>query len=356
MSNAEMDLVRKQRRALQNPYAYIEYLDEAQRDEIPREASAQSLASSRKLLENPHAYLDGSGGISALAKSSLGDVSEPSRIVALGAGPNGVARRIRPPAISYSDSDIETHVRSIHKKIWRERQSVWGDEVPTDPIDMLDPAVALGLLNYECHLDEGLGQFRTTDGVIEVAGLIDRKSRTVRVSRQFSANVRTFTMAHELGHAVLHASSGGVHRDKPLDGSNSSRDKGEYEADRFATLFLMPDKLVRALFLKLFRDAPFVLNEDTSFALAGCSVSDLRQGCQTRRQLSRLLASAQSYDGRHFDPSSATAPISADAMAIRLLAGAQSSESRLYNSLASRFRVSTEAMAIRLEELGLVGE
>jgi hypothetical protein len=59
-------------------------------------------------------------------------------------------------------------------------------------------------------------------------------------------------------------------------------------------------------------------------ALSGCSLSDLQRKLKARRDLSRLLAGTEHYDGRHFE------------------------------SLAARFRVSQETMAIRLEELALL--
>ena len=67
-----------------------------------------------------------------------------------------------------------------------------------------------------------------------------------------------------------------------------------------------------------------VLNEETAFALRAESLHSLDAARRTTRDLSRVLASAEQFDGRHFA------------------------------SLARQFCVSIEAMAIRLEELGLV--
>jgi len=325
MPKPDLERVREYRRVLANPYACIEYLEEE--SSTAKEGSVQvgtrdgDVASSRVLLENPYAYLDGNGSLSAAAR------------VSANANPRPALRRdnsareasfTKDTLVFYSDEDIEAKVREIHQRLWHERAAIWGDAIPRDPIDMLDPAVALSLVGFECDVREGLGQFRTSNGVIEVAGLIDRKTRTVQLSRQFSASVRRFTAAHELGHAVLHPMSTGVHRDKPLDGTNGSRERAEVQADKFATHFLMPAKLVRSHFLELFRVTPFVLTDDAAFALSGSSASELERECRKLRDLSRRLAGAVSYDGRDFD------------------------------SLAARFGVSQETMAIRLEELGLV--
>jgi Zn-dependent peptidase ImmA (M78 family) len=115
-----------------------------------------------------------------------------------------------------------------------------------------------------------------------------------------------------------------MHRDKPLDGSPASADRVEVEANKFATLFLMPARLVRTRFAELFQAQTFELTEESAFALAGCSLSDFQRSHRTHRHVSRAVASAPRFNGRHFTP------------------------------LCEQFRVSREAMAIRLEELSLV--
>ena len=173
-------------------------------------------------------------------------------------------------------------------------------------------------------LDEDLGHYRTNGGEVEVAGFIDRTSKAVHVSNRFPANVRTFTAAHELAHAVLHQSGSSIHRDRPLDGAAISRDRVEFEADKFATYFLMPAKLLKSRFVAIFGTDCFALNEETAFALQGQSLFETRQKCRTKRDLARVLANADAFNGRFFV------------------------------SLADQFHVSAAAMAIRLEELGLV--
>jgi Zn-dependent peptidase ImmA (M78 family) len=198
-----------------------------------------------------------------------------------------------------------------------------GQAPPSDLVDMLDPSVALDLIGYDFDLDETLGQSHINGRLLEVAGVIDDSSRRVRISRQFSNDVRVFTAAHELGHALLHE-AGGLHRDRPLDGETLSRHGIEFEADKFATYFLMPEKLVRARFTNFFATDRFVVNEETVFALSRSSLPEFQQKFRTLRDVSRALANAEYYDGRRFI------------------------------SLARQFRVSIGAMAIRLEELGLL--
>lgn len=325
MFKTERHSVSKRRFLLQNPYAHIEHLEALQTQsdcDKQSQASAADIFSSRTQLQNPYAYLDGAGNFSALPNPSL-----DSGVSIKSARAKGTVSRNSPSdgkSIKYSDIAIEAKVKEVHEWLWRERDSIWIGAVPTDPVDLLDPSVALGLVGYEYQVADALGQYRGAGGMLEVAGMIDRSSMTVKISSQFPRNVQAFTAAHELGHAMLHQSAGGVHRDRPLNGAALSRDVSEIEADKFATFFLMPAKLVRSRFTAIFMADVFFLDENTSFALAGVDSSELEKKCKTRRDLSRMLASTERYDGRHF------------------------------LSLAAQFRVSTETMAIRIEELTLI--
>lgn len=224
----------------------------------------------------------------------------------------------------YQNFEIEQRARSLLTDLWNDRNLIWPDATPANPINVLDPFIALRLLGYDCALEESLGQFNSDGQMAEVAGTLDRSARQVRISRQLSHAVRSFTAAHELGHALLHETSTTLHRDRPLDGATLSRSPAEAEADRFASYFLMPGKLVQSAFERFFLTDLFVPNEATAFALGKGSHEALRTQCKSLRQLSRLLASTEHYNGMHFV------------------------------SLADQFLVSGEAMAIRLEELGLV--
>lgn len=298
MSDSDRELISERRRLLQNPYAYVEHLVASESNSM--RSSSISISESRRLLENPYAYLDGSGKyVGASAPPS----ARPSR---------------------WTDGQIEAKAREIHVRLWREREMVWDRNVPTDPVELLDPEVALRMLGFDFEFEEGLGQVRGRNGMIEVAGLIDTHAKVVRVGRQFPAPVRTFTMAHELGHAALHPSLGALHRDRPLDGSPISADRIESEANKFATVFLMPAKLVCTRFAEVFRSEFFELTEETAFAVAGCSLLEFKRRYRSLREISRLLSGAERYDGRHVV------------------------------ALHKQFRVSREPMAIRLEELGLV--
>ncbi len=97
----------------------------------------------------------------------------------------------------------------------------------------------------------------------------------------------------------------------------------EIEADKFATYFLMPKKLLEKEFFSVYYSV-FQIDENSAFKFGGRSTRDLKNECKDLRALSRKLATAESFDNRHF------------------------------SSLTKIFKVSVEAMAIRLEELKLV--
>ena len=101
------------------------------------------------------------------------------------------------------------------------------------------------------------------------------------------------------------------------------QDPVETEANKFASYFLMPAKLVGQFFVEFFGTNRFVLNEGTRFALGRGGIVNLPPS-PTLRNVSRILASVDNYNGIRF------------------------------YSLSQQFQVSNEAMAIRIEELELV--
>lgn len=323
MDGSYRESLSRSRRRLQNPYAHIEDLD-AENQTATLNTADQTLDdrvhASRRLLENQYAYVADGGFSASVPESAVpSDRAEADLDKSpLLDKPNGSSLR----AERVRTVEIETKAQAVHKLLWTRRDKDVVKARGFDPTHLLDPAAALELLGYECELAETLGQFRKGEQLIEVAGLIDTNRRVVKASRQFSPSVRRFTLAHELGHAVLHSEMGTVHRDKPLDGPSSASDRIEREADRFATIFLMPQKLVRQHFRGRFLCTKFVISDATLFAIGGDEEQRLRRKSD-RRTVSIIVAGLSRFDGRHF------------------------------HSLADQFGVSVLAMAIRLEELDL---
>ena len=226
-----------------------------------------------------------------------------------------------------SNREIESFARRLQTAMWRHRKVLWKVDVSANPYIALDPKLALEALGFAVARPAAIGV--SPDGAFVVAGTIDQETKEVSVASQPQRAIQNFTMAHELGHAMLHTQAV-LHRDRPLDGSdNELMAPEEKQANKFATYFLMPARLVRDSFEQIFSTAPFRITAETAFALMGGPATGrtpqaLRQQCKTLRGLARLLASETFYNG--------TAS----------------------KSLAELFSVSTEAMAIRLEELKLI--
>jgi Zn-dependent peptidase ImmA (M78 family) len=222
-------------------------------------------------------------------------------------------------------AEIEEIVTKLQNTIWIYRDLIWKKEIPATPLEILNPRNAIKVLGYVFNEEETLGHHRINGVMYEIAGMIDNQKKTVSISKKFALEIRNFTTAHELGHALLHK-QGILHRDRPLDGSKMGgpRDIKEKQADRFATYFLMPKKQVQNYFEELFKLEKFVINERTAIALGKGRSTEMRVKYQDLRSLSKLIATTEHFDGRSF------------------------------LSLAKIFNVSVEAMAIRLEELELV--
>lgn len=225
---------------------------------------------------------------------------------------------------AFSNNEIEKIVRRVHAELWKRREEILPSRNAVNPLDLINPITALNQFGIEIKLHETLGQYNQNGSTFEVAGVIDHDSNSVSISRRFPKEIRNFTAAHELGHFVLHIATG-LHRDRPVDSAESSfREIAEYQADKFASYFLMPAKQVRLIFERLFLCKAFQLNDATAFALGFGSLDDAARKLKTKADLAKFLASAEYFNGDRFE------------------------------SLSKHFSVSVSAMAIRLKELELI--
>ena len=191
-------------------------------------------------------------------------------------------------------------------------------------MDALQPAVALRLKGFNIESRYSLGEEWDQGLRSEVAAVIDRERKKVYISSRLPFVVQNFTIAHELGHVVLHPHIDVKHREFPKDGPGRQTDWEEREADWFATEFLMPEKQLRLEFARRFGVGPFRLTDDSAFALCRASVDKILRQCRSARDLSNCLGEARAFGDMQF------------------------------RSLAERFSVSKKAMAIRIDELQLV--
>lgn len=223
------------------------------------------------------------------------------------------------------ETAIEALAVRLQRALWINKDWLWKNDTVENPLEVLNPDKALECFGIKVRHATTLGQYFIQGTTFEVAGQIDQPAKIVSVSEQFPLETQNFTTAHELGHHLLHTQSV-LHRDRPLNGLRATepRDSEEWQADKFASYFLMPTKLVRKTFARLFLTEQFKITEETAFALNEKSTRALRDKCGDIKGLARLLARTTSYNGSHFNP------------------------------LSKRFKVSVEAMAIRLEELELL--
>ena len=225
-----------------------------------------------------------------------------------------------------TNPNIEECVSELQNLIWENRYLIWKKNMPQNHLEILKPNILFKkTLGYDYFSSGKYGVPVEKDEIVEVAGVIDQPNKLVMISDKFPSEVQNFTAAHELGHSILHEQSI-LHRDIPIDSIENDRsyNKIEKEADKFASFFLMPTKLLKKEFKINFLSEIFELDEGSAFNFGGKSLPDIKKECKTLRQLTRKLASSKSFSGNRFD------------------------------SLSNKFGVSVEAMAIRLEELNLV--
>lgn len=153
----------------------------------------------------------------------------------------------------YSKEDLRQIARNIHLELWLNREQIWKNTEELLPVQIIDPATTFRLHGYDYEEAVTLRQEVIDGERIEIAGYVDNEQKVAKVSRKFAIDVRRFTSAHELGHAILHAEKT-LFRDRALDGgaAGSQRPQIEREADAFATYFLMPEVQVRDIFAQIF--------------------------------------------------------------------------------------------------------
>lgn len=279
------------------------------------DASPDLIRRSRQILGNQYAHVGGDGEYEAEGPAPSPSGSTSTRTAdTTSSDPESDTTRFlsgKPRGSRFSRAEIEEVARNCQLDLWENRQLV-----SSTPLDVIDAELALKRAGFTVVDDNTLGEF---DDGSAVSGILDRANSLIRLSSRFPTEVRNFTMAHELGHLLLHEGTG-LHRDRALDGSaRGSSSPQEREADIFAAMFLMPAKTVRKEFFDRFHTMSFVINDDTAFGLLGSGPVEIGQ-----HRLSKRLADARHFHGVHF------------------------------SSLADAFRVSVGAMAIRLQELQLL--
>ena len=218
--------------------------------------------------------------------------------------------RVTPIAESYNAQKIERITVRLQNKIWQNRETLCGKK-NVDPVMVTDVRLAFDAIGYRFESQSSLGATFSTD----IAGYIDAENKFAAISEAFPIPVQKFTAAHEIGHAILHEANG-LHRERPNEGSlKKDRHRQETEADLFASMFLMPKKLIRREFLKRFATEKFELTDDSRYGLFG---TNQQSKSLHRRDLSMALAGASRYHNQSFSPLTDFFGLTRTAVAIRL--------------------------------------
>ena len=222
-------------------------------------------------------------------------------------------------------ADIAEVSRSAQKILWEDYNlNSDKEETKKSPLEIFDSAVVLNLIGYQVNIHESLGQHTVNNGTFNIAGLLDRKNKFVSISQKFSPEVQRFTLAHELGHVLLnhYAENGSqIHKDRPLTklSFGSKLSLIERQANRFASNFLMPQRLVEKKFVELFGTSKFLITEDSAFAMNRINTSKFRLECKNKIGLASILASAEYYNGTNFPSLARQFGVTNIVMAIRLI-------------------------------------
>jgi Zn-dependent peptidase ImmA (M78 family) len=231
---------------------------------------------------------------------------------------------------------IREQARLLQMRLWTSRSALW-ETPPADPADLLPidlERIASGLLHLRLEEPEEIpNESEGSDElIVETAGFLDRREGRIVVAQKFPLEWRRFTLAHEIGHVVLHPGLH-YHRDRPLSGGERANRGGrpaiELEADLFGAELLMPSRHVERFFRGRYGEIMHIERgaDDLAQSLSAgtgleISPSDLLQ--KGIRFAALIVAQNSTFGGRHFA------------------------------SLASRFGVSPTAMAIQLEDLRLI--
>ena len=112
-----------------------------------------------------------------------------------------------------------------------------GHDVTSPPVDLESIAKALGIsVNYERLDNDVSGLLLLENGVARVA-----------INQSHHRNRQRFTLAHEIGHVLLHATGDRVFVDRRFfrnEWSSKGELREEIEANAFAASLLMPRSLI----------------------------------------------------------------------------------------------------------------
>lgn len=214
-------------------------------------------------------------------------------------------------------TDPEQMARKLQLELWDRQCTLWPGENVT-PLDVCDPWVAARCLGYE--VQEGWLRSDNSPRGFELGGFINRPAKLIAISDNQNQRSKLFTLAHEVGHLVLHP---GVqhHRELPMHGLTEPReptDQKEREANHFAGCFLVPKKQLNLAFRSCFGVESLKLTDTVAWELLGANYTSLMNAPYPSLAFERVVAQAKRFRGNHFGALHDLFQVSPTTMAIRL--------------------------------------
>ena len=221
--------------------------------------------------------------------------------------------------------EIAKAVRDLQMRVWNQRDSLLPADY--DLVDLFCPSIAAKVLGFQYEEVPEIPNWPHIRNM-RIAGLVDPQQKLIQISEQFELPVRRFTGAHEIGHVVLHPLQG-LRRERPVAGP--SRHSGqqsteERQADIFASLYLMPERLLRKRVYETFNmKPPIAINDAIAFWLDPNDHQEmLREPSESHTTARNFAKCNTNFNGQQIVP------------------------------LFEQFKVSISAMAYRIEELHLL--
>src|SRR5436190_5033922 len=115
---------------------------------------------------------------------------------------------------------IEEEALELQREMWDRQCTIWPGEKVTR-LDVCDPWVAARYLGFD--VQEGWLDSPGTRQGFHLGGFIDRPARLIAISDQQKPRTKRFTLAHEIGHLLLHPGMH-HHREMPIHGLGEPRE------------------------------------------------------------------------------------------------------------------------------------
>ena len=171
-----------------------------------------------------------------------------------------------------------------------------------DRLKIISPKNLVHLTGFIYEEHENLGDSRFNKQKYECAGLINPQSNKIAIAWKYPEEDQKFTLAHEIGHAILHPGIP-LHKDKPLNNfKNEKVNIKEVEANYFASCLLMPELLFLHELKVRFLTSKFRFHEHAVVSL-GKDIGDFPSldfpGANYSREI--VLASSTRYNNVPFE-------------------------------------------------------